>query len=268
MSERTRPPVRSDIAWSNAERIVIRGHDLVDDLLGKVDLGDFGFLELFHRLPDESESTVFNAMLVSLAEHGLTPNALAARLTYLGAPESLQGAVAAGLLGLGTTFVGTIEGTARMLQEAPAQETWRSDQAALQQVATRIAEEFVAARRPVPGIGHPIHKPVDPRAERLFGLARDNGLDDSYERLLRAIQAVAQDRLDRELPINVTGAIGSISTTMGLRWQVSRGLGVMARAVGLVGHILEELDQPIAQTVQYDAEKRAVAHMVEGDSHG
>jgi citrate synthase len=260
--------VRSDIAWSNAEKIVIRGHDLVDGLLGKVNLGDFGFLELFHRLPDESESVVFNAMLVSLAEHGMTANAMVARLTYLGAPESLQGAVAAGLLGLGTTFVGTIEGTAKMLQEIPAEDGWRSDDAALERLATGIAEGFVAARRAVPGIGHPIHKPVDPRAETLFQLAGDNGVDDSYERLLRAVKAVAEDRLSRQLPINVTGAIGAISTAMGLRWQVSRGLGVMARAVGLVGHILEELDQPIALTVQNETEKRAVAHMVEGNSHG
>lgn len=268
MSPRSLPPVRSDIAWSNAEKIVIRGHDLVEDLLGKVSLGDFGFLELFHRLPDESESVVFNAMLVSLAEHGMTANAMVARLTYLGAPESLQGAVAAGLMGLGTTFVGTIEGTAKMLQEVSADDAWRTDDAALEKLATGIAEGFVTARKPVPGIGHPIHKPVDPRAEKLFRLAREHGLDDAYERLLRAVKAVAEDRLKRELPINVTGAIGALATTMGLRWEVSRGLGVMARAVGLVGHILEELDQPIARTVQHETETRASAHLVEGESHG
>jgi citrate synthase len=171
-------------------------------------------------------------------------------------------------MGLGTTFVGTIEGTAKMLQEVSADDAWRTDDAALEKLATGIAEGFVTARKPVPGIGHPIHKPVDPRAEKLFRLAREHGLDDAYERLLRAVKAVAEDRLKRELPINVTGAIGALATTMGLRWEVSRGLGVMARAVGLVGHILEELDQPIARTVQHETETTASAHLVEGESHG
>jgi citrate synthase len=263
MTPRALPPIHSDIAWSNSEKIVVRGHDLVDELMGNVSLGDFGFLELFHRLPDEAESRVFNAMLVSLAEHGLTANALASRLTYLGAPESLQGAVAAGLLGLGTTFVGTIEGTAKMLQGVPADTGWRSDPDALSRVAGDLVEGFVSERRAIPGIGHPIHRPVDPRAERLFELARQNGMDDAHERLMRAVRERAEARLERELPINATGAIGTICTSMGLRWEVTRGIGVMARAVGLVGHILEELDQPIARTAQAEIEERAVAHMVE-----
>src|SRR6476620_675434 len=100
----TRKELRSDMAWSNAERIVVRGHDLAEDLIGKVALGDFAFLELKGRLPTPQESAVFNAITITLVEHGLTPSAIAARLTYLGAPESIQGAVAAGLLGLGGRF--------------------------------------------------------------------------------------------------------------------------------------------------------------------
>src|SRR5256886_12323995 len=111
-------PLRSDIAHSTADRIVVRGHDLVD-LIGRVSLGDVAFLELKGRLPTPQESTVFNAIAVALVEHGMTPSAIASRLTYLGAPESLQGAVAAGLLGLGDRYGGSVEGVARMLQEAP-----------------------------------------------------------------------------------------------------------------------------------------------------
>jgi citrate synthase len=253
--------IRSDIGWSNKDRIVIRGHNLIDELMGNINFGDFGFLELVHRLPNEQESAVFNGLLVSLVEHGLTANALATRLTYLGAPESLQGAVAAGLLGLGSTFVGTIESSARMLQEADTDAV--HNEGKYECVAQDIVESFVTEKKPVPGIGHPIHKPVDPRAEKLFTLARENGFSSVNERLMRAVAASAEERLGKQLPVNVTGAIGAIASTLGVRWQVCRGLGVMARAVGLVGHVLEELDQPMAATVWHRAEREASAHLAE-----
>lgn len=252
--------IRSNIAWHTPEKVVIRGYDLVEDLLGKADLGDIAFLELFHRLPGEDESAVFNALLVSLVEHGTTPNSIATRLTYLGAPESLQGAVAAGLLGLGSTFVGTIEGAARFLQELQTDENWKNDAAARERVAAQIVGSFLEQRQSIPGIGHPIHKPLDPRAEGLFRVARERGIDDSYELLMREVAAVAAQRLNRTLPVNVTGAIGAITTTMGLRWQIARGLGVLARAVGLVGHILEEIDQPMAMAVWHDTQQAAERH--------
>src|ERR1700681_5088684 len=110
--------LKSELAWSTADRIVVRGHDLVEDLLGKVSLGDVAFLELKGRLPTTKESIVFNALAVTLVEHGMTPSAIAARLTYFGAPESLQGAVAAGLLGIRDRFGGSIQEAARTLQEA------------------------------------------------------------------------------------------------------------------------------------------------------
>src|SRR5439155_1407799 len=113
-----RKRLRSELAWSSPDRIVVRGHDLVQDLIGKASLGDVAFLELKGRLPTEQESTVFNAIAITLVEHGMTPSAIAARLTYLGAPESLQGAVAAGLLGLGERLGGPVEDAARMLQQA------------------------------------------------------------------------------------------------------------------------------------------------------
>src|ERR1700693_3949676 len=113
-----RKRLKSDMGTSPADRIVVRGHDLVQDLIGKVALGDMAFLELKGRLPTAKESVVFNALAVTLVEHGMTPSAIATRLTYFGAPESVQGAVAAGLLGIGDRFGGSVEGAARMLQEA------------------------------------------------------------------------------------------------------------------------------------------------------
>ncbi|GAA2422960.1 citryl-CoA lyase [Actinomadura vinacea] len=253
----TEDPVQSDIAWATPEQVVVHGIDLVTDVLGHVGLGDFAFLELFGRLPGTDESVVFNALVVALVEHGLTPSALVTRLTHLGAPESLQGAVAAGLLGLGDTFVGTMEGAARYCAEAANDPVWQSDDEALAAVADRIVTSFLDQRRAVPGIGHPVHKPVDPRAERLFVVAREHGVDPANERLVRAVSAAASTRTGKELPVNVTGAIGAIATAMGVPSHVVRGLGVMARAIGLVGHLVEEGERPIAGHIWREAEQRA-----------
>ena len=260
-------PLRSDMGWSNSEQIVVKGYNLPDDLLGNVNLGDMAFLELMNRLPTPEESTVVNALLVTLVEHGITPSALATRFTQLGAPESLQGAVAAGLLGLGTVFVGTIEGSAKMLQEALPNVAEDTDKEVsdLPQLAQEIVTQFVATKSIIPGLGHPIHKPIDPRTPRLFAIATENGFGGHYSALMQQIQIAAECQYDRVLPINATGAIGAIASELGLPWQVCRGLGVMARAVGLVGHVLEEMRQPIAQEVWFRTEEEATAHLRSAD---
>lgn len=238
--------LRSDIAWSSSESITIRGLDLVGDLMGRVNLGDMAFLELKGRLPAGGESVVFNAMLVALVEHGITPNTLAARLTYFGAPESLQGSVAAGLLGLGSVFVGSIEGAARLLQD-----TLRSaaPDADLQELARNVVSERLERKEPIPGIGHPIHKVEDPRSTRLFELAREHGLAGRNLELMQAIGAEAERRTGRSLPVNVTGAISAIASELEIPWQICRGLGLMARPIGLVAHLLEEMHQPMGAEI-------------------
>jgi citrate synthase len=231
---------------STADRIVVRGHDLVEDLIGKVSLGDMAFLELRGRLPTRQESTVFNALAVTLVEHGMTPSAIAARLTYFGAPESLQGAVAAGLLGIGDRFGGSVEGAARTLQEALAGTGAEVD-------VTELARKIVAAhkesKRPIAGLGHPIHRPIDPRTPKLFALASENGFSGRYVQLMKAISVEAERSHGRELPVNATGAIGAIASELDIPWQVTRGLAVMARAIGLVAHIQEELEEPLAAEI-------------------
>ena len=238
--------MKSRMGSSTAERIVVRGKDLVEDLIGKVSLGDMAFLELKGRLPTTKESTVFNALTVTLVEHGMTPSAIAARLTYYGAPESLQGAVAAGLLGIGDRFGGSVEEAARTLQEALAGSDKGTD-------LNRLAQEIVAThkerKRPIAGLGHPVHRPVDPRAERLFELAAENGFSGRYVGLMQAISHEAQRTHGRELPVNATGAIGAIASELEIPWRVSRGLAVMARAIGLVGHLQEELQEPLAAEI-------------------
>ena len=231
---------------STADRIVVRGHDLVEDLIGKVSLGDVAFLELKGRLPTTKESTVFNALAVTLVEHGMTPSAIATRLTYFGAPESVQGAVAAGLLGIGDRFGGSVEEAARTLQEALGGAGAGAD---LKALARQVVASHKERKRPIAGLGHPIHKPADPRTARLFALAAQNGFSGRFVELMEEISAEATRSHGRELPVNATGAIGAIASELDIPWQVSRGLAVMARAIGLVGHIQEELQEPLAAEI-------------------
>jgi len=256
-----RRTLRSDLGWSTPDRVVVRGHDLAEELIGKVSLGDMAFLELKGRLPTAPESAVFNAIAVTLVEHGMTPSAIAARLTYLGAPESLQGAVASGLLGLGDRFGGPVDDAARMLQEALAGVAPDAD---LAPVAERVVAERRAAGRLVAGLGHPVHKPIDPRVPKLFEVAAANGLAGRYVRLMELVGEAMTRASGRPLPVNATGAIGAIASELELPWQVCRGLAVMARAIGLVAHLQEELAEPMAAEIWTRVEEEASRHLRPG----
>lgn len=243
--------IRSRLGRSTADQIFVRGHDLTE-LLGNVSLGDVAFLELTGRLPNPKESVMFNALAVTLVEHGLTPSTIAARLTYYGAPEALQGAVAAGLLGMGDRFGGSIEQAARMLQEAPADHDPRV-------TAERIVADHRARKATIPGIGHPTHKTADPRTTRLFELAAENGFSRHNVELMRLIAKEATKAAGRNLPVNATGAIAAIASEMGLPWRITRGLAVMARAIGLVAHIQEEMEEPLAAEIWSRTELEAAS---------
>ena len=245
------------MAWSTPDRIVVRGHDL-PDLIGTVSLGDFAFLELRGRLPTPGESVVFNAIAITLVEHGVTPSTIAARMTYLGAPESLQGAVAAGLLGLGDRFGGPAGDAARMLQEALAEAG--GDEGAAE-IAARVVARERERKRPVPGIGHPFHDPVDPRVPRLFEVAAEHGFRGRHVELMQAVAEKAQAVTGRRLPVNATGAIGAIASELGFPWQMCRGLAVLARAIGLVAHIQEEAAAPMAREIWERTEEEASEHL-------
>jgi citrate synthase len=245
-------PIRTDLGWSTADQVVVRGRSLPDEILGHMSLGTFAFFELTGRDPVADEAALFDAVVITLVEHGLTPSVLAARLTYLGAPESLQGAVAAGLAGLGSVFAGTAEGAARMLYEAIAA---RGVDVSLEE----LARDTVAARsgQIIPGLGHPVHKPVDPRAVRLFELARLHGRAGEYVQLMQLIGAEAEGATGRVLPVNATGAIGAICCELGFPWRMVRGIAVMARAIGLVAHLGEESEHPIAGELWRRAEEES-----------
>lgn len=238
----SRRKLQSGLGRSTPDQIFVRGHDLAADLLGKVNLGDVAFLELKGRLPNHHESVMFNALVVTLVEHGVTPSTIAARLTYFGAPEALQAAVAAGLLGMGDRFGGSIEQAARTLQEVPPDVD-------LQTAAQQIVAAHRAGGQVIPGLGHPIHKPADPRTTRLFELARTHGFGGRHVHLMELIAEEATKAYGRDLPVNATGAIAAIASEMEFPWRITRGLAVMARAIGLVAHLQEEMNEPMADEI-------------------
>jgi citrate synthase len=231
--------IRSELAWSTRDRIVVRGKDLPGEILGSLNLGDMAWFELTGKVPDEKQSRLFNAMAVTLVEHGVTPSALAARLTFLGAPEAMQAAVAAGLCGLGSVFVGSMEGAAKLLSESGG----------------KTAQQIIAENKRIPGLGHHLHKPVDPRSVRLFEIARETGYYGKYCHLMEELSRL------KKLTLNATGAIGALACELGLDWRAVRGIGVMARAVGLVGHLLEETREPMAEAIWHQVEEEATKHI-------
>lgn len=247
--------LHTDLGHSTPDKITVRGRDLPSEILGHLNLGDMAFLELTGRMPTPQESVTFNAIVVTLVEHGITPSALVARLTYAGAPEALQAAVGAGLCGLGSVFVGSTEGAAKMLNEAIPAGT--APTRPLAEMAAEIVAGYRERKQIVPGLGHPLHKPIDPRTPRLFQIAADNGFSGHYVALMQAVQNEAERVSGKSLPVNATGAIGAIATELGLPWRIVRGLGVMARAIGLVGHILEESQDPMGMEIWQRVEKEA-----------
>ncbi|CAG9219013.1 Citrate synthase (si) [Paraburkholderia tropica] len=258
MARQPKPLVRSDIAYSTPDRIVVRGKSLPDEVLGHMNLGDFAFLQLTGKAATPQQSAMFNAIVITLVEHGMTPSAIAARMTYAGAPESLQAAVAAGLCGLGSVFVGSMEGACRMLSEVLPYGTQCDD---LDKLAVETVAAWRARGTPIPGLGHPLHKPIDPRTPRLFELAAQNGLSGDYVKLMQLIGKEAERVSGKALPINATGAIGAICCEFGFPWRIVRGFGVMARAIGLVGHLLEEGERPMSFELWQRVEDEASAHL-------
>jgi citrate synthase len=262
---KARKPLRSQMGWSTTDKIVVRGHDLPNELIGHIDLGAMAFLEITGRLPSAPEADMFNALLVTLVEHGMTPQAIATRMIHTAAPEALQAAVAAGLCGVGSVFAGGSEQCAKVLQEALKDRPGADD---LDKIAADIVESYVARKAVIPGIGHPVHKPIDPRTPVLFAIAEKNGYRGRYVALLEAIGAAAEVRLGRNLPINATGAIGAILSELGFPWRICRGVAIIGRAVGLVGHIAEEMRNPLGheiyQRIEHEVTENATSARDEG----
>ncbi|MET8119773.1 citryl-CoA lyase [Micromonospora sp. NPDC005189] len=243
------------IGTSDPTTISLLGQDLAGDLMGKVGFGELAYWLVAGRRPTPGEVRVFEAVLVALADHGFTPTAIAARLTYLSAPESLQGALAAGLLGGGSRFLGVTEDCGRFLADTLAQagEVTDYDAVALDAV-TRAKQE----RRLVPGLGHPVHKEQDPRTPVLIRIATEEGLHGPHLRLFEAIGRVHPQVLGRTLPLNGAGVCGAALADLGLPVEMLRGFALLARAAGLLGHLAEERRRPLGMDIYRTVDRNAV----------
>ncbi len=248
--------LQTSIGWSTADRITLAGQDLPADIMGRLSLTELAYLLLTKREPTAGQRRLLDAVLVSLADHGLTPSALAARLTYTGAPEAIQGAVAAGLLGAGSVFLGPTGDTAQFLAQALRDHAGDTDDETLHEVARRAVAARVAASERVPGLGHPVHRVTDPRTPRLYELAEEEGLLGPHLRLLRLVATVHEETTGRRLPINGAGAGGALLVDLGVPPDSVRGFVLIARTAGLVAHIAEEAEHPIGLPLWLEVEER------------
>ncbi len=248
------------IGTSDASSIHLLGHDLAGELMGNIGFGELALWLATQQRPTPQQVRVFEVVLVSLADHGFTPTAIAARLTLYSAPDALQGAMAAGLLGGGSRFLGVTEDTGRFLASVLAtvegplpatDEQWDV-------LARRAVTEQRAAGRFMPGLGHPVHKTVDPRTAVIIAIAEQEGLRGPHLRLFEAIGRVHADVLGRKLPLNGAGVAGAALADIGLAPELLRGVSLLARAAGLLGHIAEELRHPIAPAIYAAIDRNAV----------
>lgn len=242
------------IGSSTPDSITVGGLDLPSEVMGELTLTELAYLLITRERPTPAQTRLFDAVLVALADHGLTPSALATRLTHTGAPEAVQASVAAGLLGAGSVFLGPTGDTAEFLAAALAGAGDDPDLAVL-------AGEIVAARRAeglrVPGLGHPVHRELDPRTPRLYDLADETGLLGPHLLLLQEVAAANERQSGRVLPINGAGAAGAALADLGLPPDVIRGFVLIGRTAGLVAHIAEENQDPIGLPLWLEIEGRS-----------
>ena len=249
----------TSLGTSTADQILLMGEDLTE-LMGNVGFGELAFWLVALRRPTPSETRVFEAVLVALADHGFTPTAIAARLTYLSAPDSLQGALAAGLLGGGSRFLGVTEDCGGYLHAVLTEHDGDlpTDDAGWDALALEAVRRTREQGRYVPGLGHPVHKVEDPRTPRLIAIADEEGLRGPHLRLFEAIGRTHEQVLGRRLPLNGAGVCGAALADLGLPVELLRGFALLARAAGLLGQLAEERRRPIGMDAYLTIDRNAV----------
>ncbi len=251
----------SQISQAYPDRVEVRGRDLAAELMGRL-----SFTEYFHLLltgvePSEEQRFFLDLLLVAIAEHGMMPTNLAARMTLAADPGSLQGAVAAGILGCGPVLLGTAEACARLLERAGERV---AAGATPEEAALAVAGEVHAAGEKLPGFGHPVHRPLDPRAERILELADARGVSGAKVALARAFAGAAAKSWGRPLTMNVSMPIAAVMLDLGFPASAVKAVPILARTAGLLAHLAEEQRQPIGLLLAASAEQ-AVEYRAGGE---
>ena len=253
------PSYPTSIGHSDADSITLLGHDVANDLMGRISFGELAFWLIAGSRPGDGRLRVFEAVLVALADHGLTPSALATRLTLTGAPESIQGALAAGILGGGSRFLGVTEDCGRFLAEALAahEGPLPVDDAGWDAMAQTAVRRQREAGKFVPGLGHPVHKVADPRTAVMYRIAGENDVLGPHLKLFAAIGRVHPVIIGRTLALNGAGVCGAALADIGFPTDSLRGIALLARTAGLLGHIAEEQRRPIGDAVYSNVDRAA-----------
>ena len=240
----------SAISTSNETTILVRGRDLTQALIGRIGFTEHFWLLLTGTMPTPAQRRVLDATLVAIAEHGLVPSVQVGRMTLAAAPEALQGAVAAGILGCGSVVLGSSEAAGVFFASiAKRVETG----ATVEQAAKTAVLEYRGERRPIPGYGHPLHKGCDPRAQRLFEVAADVSSVGLHVKIAREVEALLPDLLGNQLALNVSGAIPAVLLDAGYPMAALKGVPILARTAGLIAHLLEEQMRPIGFVMSHAA---------------
>ncbi|HEV7432009.1 MAG TPA: citryl-CoA lyase [Steroidobacteraceae bacterium] len=242
-------PSNSAISATNAEVIVVRGMDLCRDLIGKITFTDHIWLLVAGSLPTDAQRHTLDAALVAIAEHGLVPSIVAGRMTLAAAPEALQGAVAAGLLGCGSVILGAAESAARLYADIASQ----ASRGSLDEIIRATLTEMRVAGRAIPGYGHPLHKTHDPRALRLLAVASTNRLEGKHIEIARTVEKWIPQIIGKPLVMNVSAAIGAVLLDAGYPLLAVKGVPLLARTASLVAHLLEEQERPIGFALAHSA---------------
>jgi citrate synthase len=252
---------RTAICSAASDQVTVRGRDLAQDLMGRVTFTEYVFLLATGRAPTEEQRFFLDLSLVALAEHGLTPSVQAARMTFDADPAALQGAIAAGVLGCGTVILGAADLCRRVIEDVLA----RVDGCgSLDVAAIDVAREHREQRKSLPGYGHPLHKPVDPRAERMIALARQRGVAGRSVEAALALTKAAAATWGKPLPMNVSMTIAATLRDVGVPPGLIRAAPILARTAGLIAHCIEEAETPIGFLMASKGEE-AILHSADAD---
>jgi len=244
---------RTAISTADEKSITVRGYDLTSELVGSFTFTEFFFLHVTGKRPTDNQRFFLDALLVTIAEHGLTPTVQTARMTLAAAPDALQAAVAAGILGCGTVVLGTSELCAALLREAAVKTAGKSE-GERDRIVLEMTRAIKDRGERLPGFGHPLHKPVDPRTERLLALADQRGASGVHVDLLRRFRKAASEVWGKPLVLNVSGPIGAILLDLDFPDTAIKGIPILARTAGIIGHLAEEKAEPMGFLLASKAE--------------